>query len=245
VDAVFFGIVVASFFAGVLDATVGGGGFILIPALVFAGNPIAAAIGTSRVVFLLDSFSAFVGHARKRNVDYKIGAMYCVLSVVGAQLGAAVTSKAPADFMGEAFGFFMLAMLFAFMLKPKMGLSDLWKKRGVWVNLPAGFFVGFMIGLFGGGVGVLLMLSLILVSGTTVLLASGTQQLVVWVTNISAVYAYHRYGLVDYNVGLILGFVALVGAQAGVYIAHKVGDRNLRLMLYAVTLASAAKLLIL
>jgi len=194
-------LVSAAFAAGVLDATVGGGGFLLIPALVLLGNPIAAAIGTSRVVFLMDSFSAFVGHARKRNVDYKIGLLYCVLSLVGAQYGARVTAAAPEQVMRNAFGFFMLAMLAAFMLKPRMGLADLRKKRSLWLNIPAGLFIGFMIGLFGGGVGVLLTLCLVLVSGTTVLLASGTQQ--------------------------------------------TIGNKNLKRLLYVVTLAAALKLLIL
>jgi uncharacterized membrane protein YfcA len=193
VDSVFTLLCLAAFAAGALDATVGGGGFLLIPAMVFSGTPIAAAIGTSRVVFFLDSFSGFIGHARRGNVDYRIGLTYCALSLVGAQVGAAVTASVSGELMEKAFGFFMLAVLTVFALKPKAGLCDMRERRPSWRNIPAGFFIGFMMGLFGVGVGVLLMLSLVLVSGTSILLASGTQQLIVWLTNVSAILAYGRY----------------------------------------------------
>jgi len=193
----------------------------------------------------MDSFSAFVGHARRRNVDYKIGFTYCVLSLVGAQFGALLTASAPAVLLQKAFAFFMLSMLIVFLLKPKMGLRDRRAGRSLWGGVFAGLFIGFMIGLFGGGVGVLLILCLVFVSGTTVLLASGTQQLIIWVTNFSAIYAYHRFGLIDYRLGVSLGFFALVGAQLGVRVAHAIGNNNLRRMLFIVVVASALKLLVL
>lgn len=229
--------------AGMLDATVGGGGFIIIPYLVFTGSSIQLAIGTSRLMFLMDSFSAVVGHAIKRNIDYKIALVYCIPAVVGAPAGAFLTSTTPSEVISKVFGFFMIGMLMLILYKPRFGLEDRRPGR-LMPSLVAGLIIGFMIGLLGGGVGILIIIALVFVSGTTMLLASGTSQVIVWVANIVALAAYYHNGFVDVKLGLILGAMSLVGAQIGVFVAHKVGNRWLRVLLIALTAVSAVKLLL-
>jgi len=233
----------ASALAGLLDATVGGGGFILIPFMVFTGSAIQLAIGTSRLIFLMDSFSAVVGHARRGNIDYRLALAYSITSVAFVPVGAYVTAEAAPETVSTVFGLFMLAMLALVVWKPKFGLVDR-RPTGVLPSLAAGSLIGFMIGLLGGGVGVLIIFALVLVSGTTILLASGTSQVIVWLSNVVALAAYYGRGLVDLRLGLILGLAALVGAQAGVVLAHRAGNRLLRILLIALTLASAVKLLL-
>ena len=241
-DVTFILLLLSSILAGGLDATVGGGGFVLIPFLVFLGSPIQLAIGTSRVIFLMDSFSAVVGHARKRSIDYKIAFCYSIPALLGAPIGAHITSVSSPETISKIFGFFMLAMLFLIASKPNFGLKNR-KSRGLIPSLLAGFFIGFMIGLLGGGVGVLIIIALVFISGTTVLLASGTSQVIVWITNIVALVAYYSKGLVDLKLGLILGVMAIIGAQLGVIVAHKVGNRWLRILLIVITITAAIKLL--
>jgi len=233
-----------SLLAGVLDATVGGGGFIVIPALVFLGYPIAAAIGTSRIIFFLDSGSALVGHARKRNILWRTAALYCVLAVFAAQAGAHYTANTDSALMERLFGLFMVATIILFAVKPKMGLTDLRHTKGWTCGALAGAFIGFLIGFFGGGVGSIIIIALVMVSGLTVLQASGTSQLIVWVANISAIIAYWRLGLMDVRLGIILGACAFAGAQAGVYVAHRIGNARLKQLLFAVASVSAVKLLL-
>ncbi|MBM3308985.1 MAG: sulfite exporter TauE/SafE family protein [Candidatus Altiarchaeales archaeon] len=236
-------LLVSAVFAGMLDATVGGGGFVIIPFLVFTGNTIQLAIGTSRLIFLLDSFSAVLGHARKRNIDYRLALCYTIPSVIGAPVGAYVTSTTSSETISKVFGFFMLAMLFLIACRPDFGLKDR-KPRRLLPSFIAGLLIGFMIGLLGGGVGILIIMLMVFVSGTTVLLASGTSQVVVWLTNIVTLIAYQQRGFVDVRMGLILGLTAFLGAQVGVLVAHKVGNIWLRRLLMAVTVVSALKLLL-
>ena len=242
-DSTFVLLSVSALLAGVLDATVGGGGFIIIPFLVFTGNTIQLAIGTSRLIFLMDSFSAVLGHARKGNINYQLALSYTISSIIGAPFGAYLTSTTSSETVSRLFGFFMLAMLLLIACKPNFGLQDK-RSKGLIPSMIAGLFIGFMIGLLGGGVGVLIIMLMVFVSGTTVLLASGTSQVVVWITNIVALIAYHQKGFVDLKLGLALGFMAFVGAQVGVFIAHNVGNKWLRNLLIAITVVSALKLLL-
>jgi len=229
--------------AGMLDATVGGSGLILIPFLVFTGDSIQLAIGTSRLIFLMDSFSAMLGHAAKKNIDWKLAAYYSIPSMLAAPVGAYVTSVTSSEVISKLFGVFMLAMLALILARPGAGVSDKRSMR-VFPSVLAGFGIGFMIGLLGGGVGILIIMALVFVSGTTMLLASGTSQVIVWMTNIVALAAYYNSGLVDVKTGFILGVMAFLGAQLGVVVAHKAGNRWLKILLAVLSLASALKLLL-
>jgi hypothetical protein len=192
----------------------------------------------------MDSFSALVGHSLRRNVDYPTALLYCIPAVAAAPLGAYVTSASASFFVSRLFGAFMLAIILLVVLRPRFGLGG-GRSLGVFPSMASGFFVGFMLGLLGGGVGILIVLSLVYVSGFTVLSASGTSQLIVWVTNIVVLAAYLHTGLVELEMGFMLGLAASAGAQAGVAFAHRLGNGRLMALLVALTVFSAVKLLFL
>ncbi len=65
-----------------------GGGFLMIPILLFAGYTAQKAVGTSFLAILVISISALVAHNKFANVDYKAGILLGLGGVVGAQIGA-------------------------------------------------------------------------------------------------------------------------------------------------------------
>ena len=65
-----------------------GGGFLMIPILLFMGYSAQKAVGTSFMAILVISISALVAHNKFANVDYKAGLLLGVGGIVGAQLGA-------------------------------------------------------------------------------------------------------------------------------------------------------------
>ena len=65
-----------------------GGGFLMVPILLFAGYQAHKAVGTSFLAILVISISALVAHFKLANVDYKIGILLGVGGIVGAQIGA-------------------------------------------------------------------------------------------------------------------------------------------------------------
>lgn len=64
-----------------------GGGFLIVPLLMFMGYPAQKAVGTSFLAILIISLSALFAHGRLANVDYRIGAMLGIGGIAGAQLG--------------------------------------------------------------------------------------------------------------------------------------------------------------
>ena len=79
----FIGIIV-----GILSSVSGlGGGFMIVPLLIFLGREAKLAVGTSFVFILVVAISSIIAHYRLGNVDVKTGLMLGLGGVIGAQIG--------------------------------------------------------------------------------------------------------------------------------------------------------------
>ena len=67
-----------------------GGGFLVVPVLLFLGYSAQRAVGTSFLTILVISVSALIAHNKLQNVEYKVGALLGVGGIVGAQVGARI-----------------------------------------------------------------------------------------------------------------------------------------------------------
>ncbi len=65
-----------------------GGGFLVVPILLFMGYDAQKAVGTSFVTILVISGSALLAHGKLHNVDVKTGLLLGLGGLAGAQLGA-------------------------------------------------------------------------------------------------------------------------------------------------------------
>jgi uncharacterized membrane protein YfcA len=65
-----------------------GGGFLMVPALLFLGYTAQKSVGTSFLAILIISISALFAHNKLANVDYRAGILLGTGGVVGAQIGA-------------------------------------------------------------------------------------------------------------------------------------------------------------
>jgi hypothetical protein len=65
-----------------------GGGFLMIPILLFLGYTAQKAVGTSFLAILVISISALIAHNKFANVDYRAGILLGIGGIVGAQIGA-------------------------------------------------------------------------------------------------------------------------------------------------------------
>ena len=82
-------LVVSGIVAGIGASFTGlGGGFLMIPLLLFLGFSAQKAVGTSFLAILVISISALIAHNRLSNVDYKLGILLGIGGIIGAQIGA-------------------------------------------------------------------------------------------------------------------------------------------------------------
>ena len=78
-------------FVGILSGMFGvGGGFLMTPLLFFIGIPPAVAVATEANQIVASSFSGFLAHFRRKNVDIKMGFVLLVGGIIGATIGVQV-----------------------------------------------------------------------------------------------------------------------------------------------------------
>lgn len=65
-----------------------GGGFLMVPLLLFLGYTAQKAVGTSFLAILVISLSALFAHNKLSNVDYRAGILLGIGGIAGAQIGA-------------------------------------------------------------------------------------------------------------------------------------------------------------
>lgn len=65
-----------------------GGGFLVVPLLLFLGYPAQKAVGTSFVTILVVSLSALFAHNKLANIDLRVGLLLGIGGILGAQIGA-------------------------------------------------------------------------------------------------------------------------------------------------------------
>jgi uncharacterized membrane protein YfcA len=88
VDPKYLLIILTGVFVGLGASFSGlGGGFLMVPLLLFMGYPAQKAVGTSFLGILVIAMSALVAHNKLANVDYRVGMLLGLGGIVGAQIG--------------------------------------------------------------------------------------------------------------------------------------------------------------
>ena len=83
-----FILLLVGFFAGILSGLFGiGGGFIMTPLLMFMGISPAIAVASSANQIVASSFSGFIAHCRRKNVDFKMGYILTIGGFIGSSFG--------------------------------------------------------------------------------------------------------------------------------------------------------------
>ena len=89
-----------------------GGGFLIIPALVFfAGLPMKQAVGTSLLIITINSFVGFTGdliNGVQINLQFLVSVS--LIAILGMLIGSQLSKKIPGAKLKPAFGWFVLVM---------------------------------------------------------------------------------------------------------------------------------------
>ena len=113
-------IILDGFVVGVVTGMVGaGGGFLVVPALVFLGGlQMTEAIGTSLLVISMKCLAGYLGHASHVHIDLKLTFSVSCSAVLGSFLGGFGAELLPQATLRKTFAIFVLLI----------GALQLWKE---------------------------------------------------------------------------------------------------------------------
>ena len=106
IEMLLLGIVV-----GILASFAGlGGGFLIVPILLFFGFAAQKAVGTSFMAIIIISLSALLIHSKLHNVNYLVGLLLGVGGIAGTQIGARLLNIVPQDIFMKVFAIILLGV---------------------------------------------------------------------------------------------------------------------------------------
>lgn len=97
---------------GLLTGFVGvGGGFLIIPALVLAGNlPMKKAVGTSLFMIALNAAAGFIGYWEQVELDWFILSWFTSFAILGVISGSYSSQYIAGEKLQKGFGYFLIAV---------------------------------------------------------------------------------------------------------------------------------------
>ena len=235
-------LVFAAGLAGFVDAAVGGGGLIQLPALLLAvpGQPIPTLLGTNKAVSVTGTTFAAAQFLRSRVLPWREMVAPVFAALAGSAAGVAVAYFVQGRF--DAYSrplivFLMVAMLGFTLLRPDLGRLHaprfgLQHQRALAVAI--GGVMGFYDGFFGPGMGTLLIFLFVAILGFDFLRASALAKSVNWASNAAAVVLFLSQGSWLPAVALCMAVANGLGGFLGARTALAKGNRWLRLVFIAV-----------
>ena len=221
--------------AGFINAMAGSGSLLTLPALMLGGLDSAVANGTNRIGILVQSSFSLTGYAsmgEKPDADTLYGALPVV---VGAALGAYLTSFVERDVFRYVIDVIMLAMLVLICMKPSSWLrqrSEEHKplRHKFWVIV-----LMFVAGLYAGFIqvasGYAMMAIMVLVGGMD-LYRANTVKVVAQLANAAIVIPIYLYmGMIDWKLATILALGSGLGGWLGSRFSVRVGAKIVRYIL--------------
>lgn len=239
-------LLVAAAGAGWIDAVVGGGGLVQLPALMVAGVGPVQALATNKFASIFGTASAAVTYARSTKFDREVALPAGGLAVLSAGLGASAAAAISADVLRPVVMVVLLTVAAFVALRPSLGAVPhphlRTKARVVTAVVVAGVVLAFYDGIMGPGTGTFLIIAFTTILGLDFVHASATSKIINTGTNLGALLVFGWQGHVLWGLGLGMAVCNVAGAQVGARMALRRGAGFVRIVLLCVVAAMVTRL---
>lgn len=236
----------ASALAGFVDAIVGGGGLILVPALfaVFPTASPATLFGTNKAASVWGT--AFAARQFARRVDMHWASLLPAAGagLAGGFLGAWAVTVLPSEFLRKLLPLVLAGVLVYTLVKKDLGRDHAPRLSGRTQTMVAstiGLVLGFYDGFFGPGTGSFFVFLFVRLLGYDFLHASAAAKLLNTATNLAALVLFTLKGHVWWHFAVAMAVANVVGSLVGTHLALKHGASFVRVVFILVVSALICK----
>ena len=224
---------VAAFAAGCIDAMVGGGGLIQLPALfsVFPNASPPVLLGTSKFSGFFGTTSAVIRFGRKVAIPWRALTPLALLVLATGGIGAWVATRVPPEVFRPLVPILLIAVLTYLLRRKDLGGTHAPKDfTGQHHIVGAALIgaIGFYDGFFGPGTGSFLMFVFVRMYGFDFLHAAASARVLNVATNGAALMYFATHGYVLWQVGLGMAICNIAGAMIGARLALRGGSTLVR-----------------
>jgi len=237
----------ASLAAGFVDAVAGGGGVITVPALIMAGLPVPAVVGTNKFVSVSGTTVAAWTFLRRGYVQGEVIRTAWPFTMAGALLGAATVLVLPNAFLRPLVSVLVILVAVYCFFRPALGQhNDAAPLTSATRNLTrlAGLALGFYDGFFGPGTGIFLTFFFVGVLQCDFLRATANTKILNWMSNIVPLAYFLFQGIVRFDLGLPMLAANVLGGYLGARTAIARGSAFIKWIYLAMAAMTAGKLIV-
>lgn len=233
-----------SLLAGFIDAVAGGGGLLVIPALLAAGvNPVAA-IATNKVQASAGTASAVWTFWRAGRIDFRMLIVPLLATLGGAILGALALMVADTRWLLIILPVLLIAIAIYFLFAPTASEVDREAHLSSLSYAGVAAVIGFYDGFFGPGAGSFYALSLVTLLGMGLVRATAHTKALNLMSNVVSLVVFAFGGQVLWVLGATMAVGNFVGGRLGSKAAMRFGPALIRPLLVLISLGMTAKLLL-
>ncbi len=237
-------LVAAATVAGFIDAIAGGGGLIVLPALLGAGIPPVAALATSKLQSSAGTASATWSYWRAGKIDFGRIKWSLGLTIVGSGLGALTVQVVDTQWLMVLLPLLLFAIARYFLFGPKASDADSHARLTPFAYAFVAGGIGFYDGFFGPGTGSFFALSLVTLMGMGLMRATAHTKALNLASNLVSVVVMALGGHMLWLLGGLMAVGQVIGGRLGSHAAMRFGPGLIRPLLVAICLAMVGKLLL-
>ncbi|WP_270411004.1 sulfite exporter TauE/SafE family protein [Microbacterium maritypicum] len=239
-------VVVAAFCAGWIDAVVGGGGLLQLPALLLIpGISPVQALATNKLASVFGTATSSATYYRRAKPDIRTAVPMAIVALIGSFGGAAVATVLPPAAFKPIIVIALLVVALFTAFRPQMGAATQLRFHGHKHHImagAAGLGIGFYDGMIGPGTGTFLVITLVALLGYDFLQASAKAKIVNLATNAGALMLFIPHGAVLWLLGGILAVANVAGSYLGSRMAISRGTTFIRVVFLVVVIVLIGKL---
>lgn len=234
-----------AFLAGFIDAAVGGGGLIQLPALLiqFHDTPLPTLFGTNKIAALSGTSVAAYQYSKRIRFNFKLLVVIALFAFAASFMGAKVVSHVNVNALKPIILVILILIAVYTFFKKELGhvqTKTLSLGKQLLYGSLIGAIVGFYDGFFGPGTGSFLVLGFVVILGFEFVTASAYAKVINCMTNVSALFVFVRQGNYLLGIAILMSASNILGNVIGSRLALKKGNSYIRILfLVIVTLMIA------
>ncbi|MEO6113960.1 MAG: TSUP family transporter [Sphingomicrobium sp.] len=241
--AVYAALTATAVLTGFIDAIDGGGGLIMMPALLFAGVPPVNALATNKLQSMFGTATACFNYGRKGLIEWRSNWLTIALVFFGASAGVMLVQSIDPRALALIIPLLLIAVALYVIASPRMSDEDHRPRIGPRAYAPVGAAIGAYDGFFGPGTGSFFTATLVGLRGMGLTRATALTKLFNLTSNIAAVLMFAIGGQMYWLLGACMAAGAMTGGWIGSHTAMRFGARLIRPLLVTLSLGLTARLL--
>lgn len=218
--------------AGFIDAVVGGGGMLTVPALLSLGLPPHLTLGTNKLSACFASGTAAYTYFKKQLFSPHFWKDSIYSTFIGALLGTILVNFVSTQWLEKFLPLAILAVaLYSLFSRMKEVDGDALPTENKTLRLKQrlqGLLLGFYDGSIGPGTGAFWVISNMRLYKLNILLSSGVAKSMNFTSNFTSLMVFIFFGEVNWIIGLTMGACLMLGAYIGAHSAIHFGAKFIR-----------------